>query len=407
MNTPSRRSVLGAALGTASLSATSLSATSLSATSLSATSLSAVRTANAAAGTTATALPRVTRNGTRLVAAGRTVRFAGVNAYWLGLNDNVRVRGVATLPSAATVDGLFVAARDLGGTVVRIHTLGTSYGDAEGNGTPTLMPRPGVYRADVWAHLDRVVDSAGRHGQRVVVVMSDRWDRYHGSGVELARLVLGRSLSQRAARSAFYRDPRVRSTFGDYLVAWLTHRSSISGLRYADDPTILAVELGNEMYDVPHDWTRQMAALAKSVAPDVLVVDPAAGLWLSQTTTSLTCPDVDLVGVHGYPRSIAAVREAVDLAGRAGKVVMVGEYDWTTTRQDGLPKEGPEDGTRAQWYAALEAAPGLGVTAAWTLLVPSAGDHRDGYELYRPPQNAAQRAGATALLAHLRRFATM
>ena len=63
--------------------------------------------------------------------------------------------------------------------------------------------------------------------------MSDRWNSYHGSGVELARLVLGRALSERAARSAFYRDQRVRDAFRDHLVAWLGHRSSISGLRYA------------------------------------------------------------------------------------------------------------------------------------------------------------------------------
>jgi mannan endo-1,4-beta-mannosidase len=353
------------------------------------------------------ALPRVVRDGTRLVAAGRTVRIAGVNAYWLGLNDNARVRGVATLPTSATVDSLFAAARDLGSTVVRVHTLGTSYGDAERNGTPTLMPRPGVYRDDVWAHLDRVVDSAGRRGQRLVAVMSDRWNSYHGSGVELARLVLGRALSERAARSAFYRDQRVRDAFRDHLVAWLGHRSSISGLRYADDPTTLAIELGNEMYDVPRDWTRQMAAVVRSVAPEVLVIDPAAGLWLSQCKASLDCDDVDIVGVHGYPRSIGAVRQAVDLAGQAGKVAMVGEYDWTTNRQDGLSKEGSEDGTRDQWYAALEGAPGLGITTAWTLLVPSAGDHRDGYELYVPAQNAEQQGGAAALAGHLRRIAAM
>lgn len=82
---------------------------------------------------------------------------------------------------------------------------------------------------------------------------------------------------------------------------------------------------------------------------------------------------------------------------------MVGEYDWTTVRQDGLPREGTEDGTLAQWYAALEAAPGVGVTAAWTLLVPSAGDHHDGYELYVAPRNEVQRAGAAALSAYLRR----
>ena len=352
-------------------------------------------------------LPRVTRDGTRLVAAGRPVRLAGVNAYWLGLNDNARVGGVATLPSRATVDSLFAVARDLGGTVVRVHTLGTSYGDAEGNGTPTLMPRPGVYRPEVWAHLDGVVDSAARRGQRLVAVMSDRWDHYHGSAVELARMVLGRSLSEDAARMAFYTDPRVRSAFARHLVAWLTHRSSISGLRFADDPTILAVELGNEMYDVPRDWTRQMAAIVKSTAPQVLVIDPAAGLWLSQSQASLDCADVDIVGVHGYPRSIASVREAVGLAGAAGKVAMVGEYDWTTSRQDGLPEEGSEDGSRAEWYAALEAAPGLGITAAWSLLVPSAGVHRDGYELYVAPQNAEQATGGAALSAHLRRVTAM
>ena len=214
-----------------------------------------------------------------------TRRFAGANAYWLALDDNLRPQGVASLPPMKAVVDTLDALRAMHGTLLRVHTLGISYGDAEGNGTPTLMPRPGVYNEAMFVQIDRIIAEAGRRGIWLVAPMADRWNYYHGGGVTFAKMVLGPG----ATLSDFYGNGSVRSAFKAYLSTWLNRVNSVTGVRYKDDPTVAVVELGNEMYDAPAAWTSEMAAFVKSVAPDVLVADPTAatGKYVTDSNVAL------------------------------------------------------------------------------------------------------------------------
>ncbi len=68
--------------------------------------------------------PCVTRTGSQLLLEGRPWRFAGVNMYWLGLDDNIRDGAGPTYPTRYRIDKGFDAARRVGARVVRAHTLG-------------------------------------------------------------------------------------------------------------------------------------------------------------------------------------------------------------------------------------------------------------------------------------------
>ncbi|MBC7546483.1 hypothetical protein H7171_01925 [Candidatus Saccharibacteria bacterium] len=65
----------------------------------------------------------VSHSGNQLVNNGKPFRFAGVNMYWLGLDDNIRDgTGNTTYPTQARINDGFSEASALGSTVVRAHT---------------------------------------------------------------------------------------------------------------------------------------------------------------------------------------------------------------------------------------------------------------------------------------------
>jgi hypothetical protein len=129
------------------------------------------------------ATPFVTRCGAQLCVDGKAVRFAGLNIYWLGLDENVggiqyptQVRPWCTMPTSCPAftdpapappppsphlaappqfrqeDAIATAVGDLNASVVRSHTLGIS----TGNPLRSVATRGGGSRLLSWccAHSD-------------------------------------------------------------------------------------------------------------------------------------------------------------------------------------------------------------------------------------------------------------
>lgn len=352
-----------------------------------------------ATGTSVAPLPRVTRTASALQVNGVTRRFAGANSYDLVLTDNTRSAGVATIPSLTTVKAALDAHVMMNHAVVRVHTLGINYGNAESNNPPTIMPTPGTYNETAFVAADNVIAEARRRGLYLVVPMADRWNFYHGGGLTFAKMVLGSG----GTLNDFYTNTSVKTAFKAYLSTWLNRVNTVTGVTYKDDTTILALELGNEMYDAPAAWASEMAAHVKGIAPTLLVADPtaASGKYVTDSNVALTDTNIDIFGGHFYPRDHWHLDSDAAAVAAAGKVYMAGEWDWTTTPQDGVTNTG-SNATRAEWLTQIEGDSRIAVSTWWDLLVPASGVHRDGYELYVPPEsgNTEQAAGYTALTAH-------
>lgn len=117
-----------------------------------------------------------------------------------------------------------------------------------------------------------------------------------------------------------------------YIDTLLTHRSNITGLTMAEDPTILAFETGNELggwggktYPPPVDWTTAIAAKLKALAPNTLVLDGSYGVRKS----NLDIANVDVYSDHYYPPYTSNLGASAKLAASHDKAFIVGEYDWT------------------------------------------------------------------------------
>ena len=206
----------------------------------------------------------VQRDGTRLTVGGMPFRFAGPNMYWLGLDENVG--GIDPAAPAAVDyptyfrirDGL-TTAKAMGATAVRAHTLGVS------TGTPkALEPELGRYNAAAFAPIDYAIAEAGRQGLKLIIPLTDNWQYYHGSRFDYLRW-LGLSTDDDGA--LFYTDPDARAAYQRFVKQLLQHRNPYTGLRYVDDPTIMAWELGNELNGMTAEWVQANAAYVKKLAP--------------------------------------------------------------------------------------------------------------------------------------------
>ncbi|MEJ5945987.1 carbohydrate binding domain-containing protein [Pseudokineococcus basanitobsidens] len=248
----------------------------------------------------------VTREGGTLRLDGEPFRFSGPNIYWLGLDENV---GGVAYPTRFRIRDALDTAAATGATVVRSHMLAST-------GDPlTLRPEAGTWNDEAFATIDYAMAYAGELGIRLVLPLTDEWEYYHGGHRDFTD-PLG------LPGEAFYSDPRAVSAFDEYVTRVLTHVNPYTGLAYAEDPTVLAFELGNELRGMTPGWIEGRAALLRDLAPRHLV---AAGTRFGIDPDTLAS-SVDVVDVHYYPPTAQAVlRDAAEVTA-SGKVYVAGEY---------------------------------------------------------------------------------
>lgn len=248
----------------------------------------------------------VTRSGTQLLLNGHPFRFAGANMHWLGLDDS------ANYPSPFRVNDGLDAAKEMGATVVRSHTLGISVGCSN-----CIEPSLGVFNAMAFAHVDYAIKAARDRGIRLIIPLTDNWHFAEGGKHTFTDW---RGISD---ENQFYVNAQVIGDFETYLRTLLTHVNIYTGVAYKDDPTILAWETGNEL-DPPTSWTQTISTYLKSIDSNHLVLDGRSGI--DPDAASLT--NVDIVSDHYYPKSISELNNDASAAQKAGKAFVVGEFDW-------------------------------------------------------------------------------
>lgn len=300
--------------------------------------------------TPAAAFVAVDKANARFVLAGKPFYFAGTNAYYL-------MQSAAYGQTQQTLDALD-AAKACGYRVIR--TWG--YSDGGPSGDPSvLQTSPGVYQASAWKGMDFVLAEAAKRGLHLIVTLTNNWDDYGG----MNQYVKWAGLS---SHDQFYTDPGVKQLFKNYMRDFVTHTSSITGIAYKDDPTIMSWELANEAecksdFDALQGtlvaWYSEMSAYLKSIDPKHLVSTGEEGFdtttsgytsftsyttyfWIFSLTdgTSFTqnvaIPTIDWAGIHLYPDTwqwldptadgVNWINDHVAIAKALGKPLVLGEY---------------------------------------------------------------------------------
>lgn len=229
--------------------------------------------------------------------------FVGVN-LWYGMNLASRGPG----GDRARLDRELDHLRILGVRNMRI--VGASEGPASEpwRVAPPLQVAPGEYDEAVLDGLDYLVFAAGQRGLRIVVCLNNFWFWSGGMAAYLAWHDEGPVPYPLAPdgswhdfqhfASRFYSHPGAIADFERHVVFLLDRVNPHNGLRYREDPTIMAWELANEPRGMNNAeamvrWIHRTAALIKSIDVEHLVTTGSEG-----DTTMPIYHGVDFVRDH-------------------------------------------------------------------------------------------------------------
>lgn len=218
---------------------------------------------------------------------GERFRFVGANAEYLFLVPD------------SVVDDVLDRAQGMGLNVIR--TWGFSEGCESEDQQPCevwsryFQPSPGAYNESTFKHFDRVVAEAGKRGIRLIIPLANNWDEYGGMGqyVRWLEKYYSDQAMDRSARTPdqihdqFYTNEQIKQWYRNYVRYFVTRVNTITGVRYADDPTIMAWELANEPRArsdpsgaMLHTWIVEMSNYLEELAPNQMVSTGQEGWYI-------------------------------------------------------------------------------------------------------------------------------
>ncbi len=260
----------------------------------------------------------VTRTGTRLILDGKPFRFAGGNLDYLALaSDSFGKIGAKDVyrPSHTMVDNAFAALKQMNGTVTRV------WSSASQGCALCVEPELGQFSEAALRQLDYVVYSAGKHHVRLILLFVDPWGYYTG-GIEQYKKWRG--------GGDFFRDPKLIADYKLYVSTLINRKNTYTGVRYRDDPTILAWQPGNELREAPVEWEREMTRYIKELDPHHLII--SSNDFHSLEPAHAAIQQIDILSRHYYPffgkEYVWNLEHDAALAKRANKVFVVDEFGW-------------------------------------------------------------------------------
>lgn len=287
----------------------------------------------------------VSAEGTRFVHAGEPFRYVGFNEYELFTTPEnfgrdlerelaETIFGEVLLPGTArrwedNVDRQLLEAARHGQTVLRTWAFNRN---DETSAFQRLVDGEVVFQESTFERFDYILDSARRHGIRVIVTLDNYWPDY--GGINQAAQWLGLENKLR-----FYTDPAAIAFYRQYVEKFLTRVNTVNGIPYAQDPTVFAWELMNEPRtdcaadpspdrrycdptgEVMRQWMSAQASFIKSLAPHHMVSPGGeAHGWIPTADGGIQfggpeegnhnipfydmdVPEVDFLTFHPYPNA--------------------------------------------------------------------------------------------------------
>lgn len=146
-----------------------------------------------------------------------------------------------------------------------------------------FQPLPGVYNKSAFEHFDHIVYEAGKRNIRLIIPLANNWGEYGG----IPRYVCWHEKMQADCpgnrmdddlHDTFYTDEDIKEWYRQYVNHFVNHVNTLTGVRYADDPTIMAWELINEPRAKSdpsgaklHTWIVEMSGYLAALAPNQLI----------------------------------------------------------------------------------------------------------------------------------------
>ncbi|CAN1190592.1 Mannan endo-1,4-beta-mannosidase 7 [Linum perenne] len=344
--------------------------------------------------------------GTHFLLNGDLFYANGFNAYWLMY--------VASDPSQRSkVSAAFQEAKSHDLTVAR------TWAFSDGGYRP-LQYAPGSYNQDMFKGLDFVVSEARSHGVKLIMSLANNYDSFGGKKqyVNWARAHTGRYL---ASDDEFFTDSVVKGYYKNHIQTVLNRKNTFTGIRYKDDPTIMAWELMNEPRCTSDSsgrtiqaWITEMAFFVKSIDRNHLLEAGLEGFYGPSTPQKMNLnpsvqvgtdfiannrvPAIDFATVHSYPDQwLSNANEQSQLSFMnnwlnahiqdaqyiLGKPIIIAEFG-KSWKDSGFSTYQRDQMFNAVYYKIYSSAKRGGAAAGglfWQLLTEGMDSFRDGYEV--------------------------
>ncbi|WP_341281879.1 cellulose binding domain-containing protein [Paenibacillus sp. FSL H8-0537] len=205
----------------------------------------------------------VTTAGSKFQLDGEDFYFAGTNNYYFHYK------------SQKMVDDVFADMVAMNLKVIRI--WGFHNGQPQDNAV--LQPTPGVYDESGFTKLDYAIYKAGQSGVKLVIPFVNNWDDFGGMNQYVAWFNAG-------SHDAFYTNASIKQAYKNYVNYMLNRVNTYTGIKYKDDPAIMAWELANEpraQSDTTGNklvnWADEMSTYVKSLDANHLVAVGDEGFY--------------------------------------------------------------------------------------------------------------------------------
>lgn len=325
-------------------------------------------------------------NGTSFSIGRKSHYLSGTNNFWLADVWTTRDEVDAALDQAAALG---------------LNTIRT-WAFCAGREGHCFQPTKGKYNEAAFEHLDYVIEAAAKRDIRLILPLANNWGAYGG----MEKYVEWSDTAEE--HDDFYTDPEARQLYRDFVKKVVTRTNSVSGIQYAEDPTVAMWELGNEPraqqkgVGVLGDWIKEMSGYIKDLDPNHLVSTGMEGFynsdgddWLrdgSQGTAYVDHHRIDTIDVcsfHLYPDHWDVtpdygtewiedhVRDAHE---RVGKPVYLGEFGIQVDRDasDAQEQIDRRNEIYDSWYDRLDDLD-AGGGVVWQLTLKKRAQYDDGF----------------------------
>jgi mannan endo-1,4-beta-mannosidase len=169
----------------------------------------------------------------------------------------------------------------------------------------------------------------------------------------------------------FFTDPRTIRDYQHWVEYVVNRMNPQTGLRYRDDPTIMAWDVANEANAKPDElrlgWTQVMAAYIKQQDHNHLVATGNANNSLSEFDISL--PAIDFGTWHGYPKYLkigvdqfdSLIPQYCNVAVKYQRPVLLEEFGWARSNPN-------QAQAYAKWLNTITEDPNCAGWLVWRLV---------------------------------------
>lgn len=260
--------------------------------------------------------PFVQRQGTTFVVDGHDYRFVGTN-FWYGAILGSEGQGGDRERLCRELDKL----HELGLDNLRILVGSDGERGITTKVEPTLQVSPGVYNDTILAGLDFLLQEMGKRNMKAVLYLNNSWEWSGGYGFYLEQAGAGRQPrpnedgygAYMQAMSKYATNEKAHQLFYDYVRFIVNRTNRYTHVAYADDPTIMAWQIGNEPRAFSEEakepfaqWLSEASALIRSLDKNHLISIGSEGIWGCEGDTALyervsADENIDYLNAHIWP----------------------------------------------------------------------------------------------------------